>query len=129
MFANQESAAGGKSLWRWWRAPIWTLALMTGAKSFADNPILGSARLNRAGLHLHRIRAAHALARWRRKLLAHQVPAELRQQFDRDGFIMVRDFLPSEEFKAVRSALLNADAPGRSQQQGDTITKVTISEA
>ena len=40
----------GRTLLRWWRAPLWVLALATGAKSFADNPILGSNRLNRRGL-------------------------------------------------------------------------------
>ena len=31
-----------RPLLKWWRAPFWLLALATGAKSFADNPILGS---------------------------------------------------------------------------------------
>ena len=51
---------------QWWRAPFWVLALLTGAKSFADNPILGSQRLNASGLHVWRLKLAHALARSRR---------------------------------------------------------------
>src|SRR6185369_14218260 len=59
-----------RRLLRWYRAPLWLFALLTGAKSFVDNPILGSRRMNAAGLHVWRLRAAHALARWRRARLA-----------------------------------------------------------
>ena len=81
------------ALLKWWRAPLWTLALATGAKSFVDNPIIGSERLNRRGLHVARLKLAHRLAWARRKRLARAVPAEWREQFDRDGFVEVRDFL------------------------------------
>lgn len=108
---------------RWWRAPFWFLALFTGAKSFVDNPILGSRRLNRAGLHVARLRAAHALARRRRARIARFVPADLREQFDRDGFIVVANFLPEQEFRLLRDSVLNSNLEARSQQQGDTITR------
>ena len=108
---------------RWWRLPFWTLALFTGAKSFADNPIIGSRRLNRAGLHLWRVKAAHALARSRRRRLARLLPAELREQFDRDGFLVIRDFLPRDAFDALQSDLLNTELPGRVHEQGDTLTR------
>lgn len=108
---------------RWWRAPIWLLALATGAKSFADNPILGSTRLNRAGLHVWRFRAAHALARRRRARLSKLLPPELREQFDRDGFIILRDLLPADEFRTLQSAVLGAELDCREHQQGDTITR------
>lgn len=108
---------------RWWRAPIWFLALFTGAKSFVDNPILGSRRLNRAGLHVWRLRAAHALARYRRARLASLVPQDLRAQFDRDGFIILRDAVPAGQFAALQAAILDCELECRSQQQGDTITR------
>lgn len=108
---------------RWWRAPFWLLALATGAKSFADNPVLGSRRLNRAGLHLWRVRAAHALARRRRTRLAKFVPDDLREQFDRDGFVVIRDVVPADEFRRLRSALFDAELECRVHQQGDTITR------
>src|SRR5688572_11730753 len=108
---------------RWWRLPFWTLALFTGAKSFADNPIIGSRRLNRAGLHVWRVKAAHALARSRRRRLARLLPAELREQFDRDGFIVIRDFLPPDAFAELQSELLNTELPCRVHQQGDTLTR------
>ncbi len=108
---------------RWWRAPLWLLAVGTGAKSFIDNPILGSRRLNRAGLHLWRLRAAHVFARSRRARLARLIPAELRAQFDRDGYIVVSKVLPDAAFRALQSDLLDAELDSRAHRQGDTITR------
>ena len=112
-----------RALLKWWRAPLWTLALATGAKSFVDNPILGSERLNRRGLHVRRLKLAHALAWSRRRRLASAVPAEWRERFDRDGFIEIRDFLPSEQFRQLQTALLNGEFDTREYQQGDSITR------
>jgi len=112
-----------RKLLRWWRAPFWLAALATGAKSFADNPILGSPRLNRAGLHVRRLKLAHRLAWMRRRRLARNVPAEWREQFDRDGFVAVPDFLPGDAFKRLRSALLDGSWESRAHRQGDTITR------
>lgn len=105
-----------------WRTPYWLLAVLTGAKSFTDNPILGSRRLNSAGLHVWRLRTAHALAASRRQRLASAIPTDLREQFDRDGFIMIRDFLPAELFHDIQRELLDPQLECRSQQQGDTLT-------
>ena len=117
---------GGRSLggiFRWWRSPIWLLQLATGAKSFADNPILGSPALNRLGLHVWRLKTAHAFAKFRRARLAHLVPAEFREQFDRNGFVVIPDFLPIGEFCSLQTAMLSSELPTRSHQQGDTITR------
>lgn len=114
-----------RSLLRWWRAPLWLLALGTGAKSFADNPILGSPGLNRRGLHVGRLKLAHKLAWSRRRRLAAAVPAEWREQFDREGFVEVRHFLPAESFERLRNTLFEAELDSREQQQGDTITRRT----
>ena len=108
---------------KWWRSPFWLLQLATGAKSFADNPILGSRRLNRLGLHVWRLKVAHAFARSRRARLAHLVPTELRAQFDRDGFVVVSNFLPPDEFASFQTAMLSSELPTRMHQQGDTITR------
>ena len=112
-----------RRLLRWYRAPLWLFALLTGAKSFVDNPILGSRRMNAAGLHVWRLRAAHALARWRRARLAKLIPGELREQFERDGFIAIPDFLPPADFHAARLSIFEAEFESREQHQGDTITR------
>src|SRR3954468_18592865 len=110
-------------LLRWWRAPLWLLALATGAKSFADNPILGSRRLNRRGLHVGRVKLAHRIAASRRRRLAGAVPAGWRAQFERDGFVEIRDFLPTDRFAGLKAALLDRQFDCFEQQQGDTITR------
>ena len=48
------------------KAPLWSLSVMTGAKSFTGNPIIGGERLNRLGLYEARMRTAARLARHRR---------------------------------------------------------------
>lgn len=106
----------------WWRWPWWLISPFTGAKSFVDNPVIGSVRLNQLGLHTLRVRAAHFLARARRKRLGATVPADLRRQFDANGFIVVSNFLAPLEFAKLRSQSLGLDLPARSQQQGDTVT-------
>jgi hypothetical protein len=114
--------ATSRRLREWWRTPIWLLGIVTGSKSFVDNPVLGSRRLNRWGLHRFRVKAAHRIAWWRRKRLARRLPAEQRQSFDRDGYILIPDVLPPAEFTALRDQLLGSTLPCRVQQQGDTIT-------
>jgi hypothetical protein len=106
----------------WWCLPWWLISPLTGAKSFVDNPVIGSARLNRLGLHATRIRAAHALARLRRKKLSDRLPRELRKQFEENGFIIVPNFVDPAAFESLRDELLGLDMPARSQQQGDTVT-------
>jgi hypothetical protein len=108
---------------KWWRAPLWLLAVLTGAKSFADNPILGSERLNRAGLHAWRVRTTHALARRRRSRLAKSLPDSLRQQFERDGFVVIPNVIPAADFDRLRRSLFGTALECRSQRQGDTITR------
>lgn len=112
-----------RSWLKWWRAPLWLLELGTGAKSFADNPIIGSEALNRRGLHVARLKLAHKLSWSRRRRLSPSVRPEWREQFDRDGFVEIRDFLPAEMFERLRDALLNGAFEARQQQQGDTITR------
>jgi hypothetical protein len=105
------------------KAPFWTLALATGAKSFRDNRILGSPSLNRRGLHARRVKLAHDLAWRRRRRLEHLVSPEDREAFARDGFVLKPDYLGREEFEALKTAVFALDAPAREMVQGDTITR------
>src|SRR5690349_24035214 len=77
----------GSARLSWLFAPWHIAALATGAKSFRDNPVIGSPTLNRAGLHLARVMLAHRMAEWRRRRLSALVCEEDRAAFERDGFI------------------------------------------
>ena len=104
-------------------APWWAAQLLTGAKSFLDNPLIGSDRLNRRGLHVRRMKLARAMAdRRRARLAAALQPADLAA-FERDGFVEKRDFLPPDIFAALRDRLLDWRGPAREMVQGDTITR------
>ena len=115
--------SSGRTLLGWWRAPFWLLALATGAKSFADNPLLGSRALNERGLHVARLKLAHRFAARRRRRLADAVPGEWRDAFERDGFVEVRDYLPAETFTRLRDKILRTEWETRQHQQGSTVTR------
>jgi Phytanoyl-CoA dioxygenase (PhyH). len=104
-------------------SPFYAAQLLTSAKSFLDNPLIGSARLNRLGLHRMRVRLADAMCRWRRGRLARHVRPEWREAFERDGFVIVEDVVPVDQWPALRSAILAYEGPAREMQQGDAITR------
>ncbi len=107
----------------WFLAPIYLAALASKAKSFRDNPLIGSPALNRKGLHVVRMRIAHAMAERRRTRLAHLIrPAEVAT-FRRDGFVEVRGVLPEQDFAALRREVLSFAAPAREMAQGDAVTR------
>lgn len=103
--------------------PWWIAQLPTGAKAFCDNPVIGSPTLNRWGLHVGRVRVAAMLAAARRRRLGHMIDAADRRAFERDGFVLKRDFLPAEHFAALREQVLSHSAPAREMVQGDTVTR------
>jgi hypothetical protein len=103
--------------------PIWLAQIFSQEKFFARNPIIGSRWLNEHGLHTLRVVASHRLADARRRRLARLIAPEDRQQFDRDGFIVKRDFLPGEIFAELISQARNLRAPAREMVEGDTITR------
>lgn len=51
------------------RLPLWLGELVTGSKSFEANPLIGSRRLNRCGLHVARVTLAHGIMRLRMAML------------------------------------------------------------
>lgn len=108
---------------RYLMTPVWVAALATGAKSFRDNPILGSEELNRRGLHAKRAKLAHAMAWRRRARLAHMISPADRAAFDRDGFVLREEFLPPAQFERLKKQVFSFPAAAREMTQGDTITR------
>ncbi len=103
--------------------PWWIAQLGTGTKSFERNLVIGSRRLNQWGLHAARVKLAHQLAVARRRRLARLISETDREAFDRDGFVVRRDFLPPEEFEALVAQLKAYRGPLRDIAEGDTIMR------
>lgn len=107
----------------YWRVPLQTAALLTGAKSFTDNPVLGHAAFNEAGLHALRVRLAAKMAAKRRARLAHALSEPDRALFAKNGFILKENFLPPEQFERLQQELLTAELPARETLQGNAVTR------
>ncbi|MGY3727753.1 MULTISPECIES: phytanoyl-CoA dioxygenase family protein [Cobetia] len=108
------------------KAPLWGLALFTGAKSFVANPLIGSERLNRRGLHVWRVKAASRIMRWRMAMLSRGVPTAERETYLRDGYLLKQNFLSREVFERLKVELetVHDQGPGEVREccQGDTRT-------
>lgn len=112
-----------KALTRALYYPYWFVELFTWAKSFRQNPIIGSYWLNRCGLHVVRVVLAHLLFRFRLLLLAPLVPADDRRAFLRDGYILKRDFLAPDEFARLKAEAEGYQGLVREFVEGTTLTQ------
>ena len=105
------------------RGPLWLAQVATSTKSFEDNGILGSRRLNDAGLHAMRVKLAHRIATRRRRRLAGAVADVHREEFDRNGFVRVENFLPGALFASLHDELLHARVCCKEKREGDTLMR------
>jgi len=105
------------------KMPYYAAELATGAKSFCDNPLIGSRRLNEAGLHVKRIRLAEQMADARRRRLAHLVSEEDRAAYQRDGFIATRDLLSEEALAGLRREVETTRFDAWEMHQGNAVTR------
>jgi hypothetical protein len=103
--------------------PFWGAQVFTQEKSFTRNPVIGSRWLNECGLHTSRVRLSHRLAERRRQRLARLIPPEDCAAFDRDGFVVKRNFLPPSAFAALVDQVRTLRAPAREMIEGDTVTR------
>jgi hypothetical protein len=104
-------------------SPYYAAELFTHAKSFEDNPILGSQWLNDRGLHSYRVAAADRIAAMRRRRLTHLVSAADRQAFERDGFVVRENFLPADRFADLIAQTKAYRGPAWEIEQGSTINR------
>lgn len=107
------------------KAPLWAAELATGAKSFVGNPIIGSPRLNRLGLHEKRVVWAERMADFRRRQMTRLVDAEDAEAFARDGFVVRRNVLPDEVFAQLRREVEDNEFAAQEMLQGHTVTRFT----
>lgn len=107
----------------WLLAPYWLAGVATGEKSFLRNPILGSPRLNRWGLHQRRVALAQRMTARRRAVLGQALSPSDRADFARDGFVKVPDFLPPEAFARLKAEVFGQPLPAIERLQGDAVTR------
>jgi len=107
----------------YWKVPFWTLALATGAKSFKDNPVLGSRRLNARGLHVRRCLMAERLSDWRRRWLSTLVDGDARAQYAKTGFIQSDNVLSPEDLSGVRHEIETGKFDSWEMKQGNAVTR------
>jgi phytanoyl-CoA dioxygenase PhyH len=104
--------------------PLHALAVATRAKSFRDNPVIGSPLLNRWGLHVLRRRIARRAGVLRRRQLQGLIAPADRLAFERDGFILKDNFLDPQTFARLRTEILGFSAEAREAVVGDTLTRL-----
>jgi Phytanoyl-CoA dioxygenase (PhyH) len=120
-------ARRGPRSFSWWDLvllPVHCAAILSTTKSFRNNPVIGSPVLNRRGLHVIRRRLAARLGAQRRRSLAGLLPAEDREAFERDGFIVKPNFLDEATFQAFRDEIMGLNADAREALIGDTLTRL-----
>src|SRR2546421_5231952 len=120
--SNSIAARGRK----WILAPFYLGQLVTAAKSFEANPFLGSARLNALGLHKWRVATAYRMAERRRAKLAKFVAPEDRAAFERDGFVVKRNFLPQPVFDELLTQIKQHRCTVEERAWGETINRKII---
>ena len=106
-----------------YKFPWWLLTTATSVSSFIDHPIIGNAKLNELGLHEARVKLAAKLTEQRREKLAKFLTVEDVAEFQKNGFICKENFLPEDQFQALKNELLAKSLPTRETLQGDTITR------
>jgi hypothetical protein len=104
-------------------APLWIAQIGTKAKSFRDNPLLGSATLNAWGLHAARRRLADTMGQHRRLSLANHLLPQEWARFEELGYFLRLDALPGERFAALRREIQKSRLPAREMRQGGTVTR------
>ena len=102
--------------------PVWLFEILTTAKSFYANPIIGSPLLNRLGLHIVRVVLSHSVMTARMWMLALPLSSEDRKAYFRDGYLLKENFLPQQDFDELEKEVRSFKGEVRELQQGDTLT-------
>lgn len=108
-------------------SPTRLALLLTAVKSFSAVGPIGDAGWNERGLHARRVQLACAFNRVRRARLRGLLSVELRARFDREGFVILPDFLPQPLFTALRQQVRALDTSVRERTEGSTLlSKIPI---
>lgn len=103
--------------------PVFALQIFTGVKSFRANPVIGNRLLNRLGLHVFRVLLAAVVAHFRYLCLSPFTCRAHRNAYQRDGFLVIQDYLPHDEFRQLANEVNTLQGEVRQCVQGDALTQ------
>jgi len=89
--------------------------ILTRSKDLND-PVLGNMFLNRLGLHAWRVALADRCTAWRRR--SADIDPGWQQAIQRDGFLVIKEFLPTDAFQALKGEAEEAISQSRADGQG-----------
>jgi len=104
------------------KTPLYFIELLTSAKSFKDNPIIGSTILNRCGLHVIRLLLSHFIMHIRMLVLSGGISVEDRRQYFQYGYLVKENYLTGDKFASLEKESRAFDGEIREARQGDTLT-------
>jgi hypothetical protein len=102
---------------------IWFIQVFTWHKSFKKNPIIGNLFLNKLGLHVVRYTISHLFFNIRQVFLFFLMTSSQRKAFKKDGYLIVKDFLPKSDFEKLKNEAQNYDGEYLEIKEGPTITR------
>lgn len=102
--------------------PFWVLSIFTKNKSFGKNPVIKNRVLNYLGLHIFRVLLSHFISGLRFRMLSYLMASDERKKFHDDGFLLLHDFLPIEDFGRLEEEAINYEGDAAEVVQGDTAT-------
>lgn len=103
--------------------PVWILALFTSAKSFINNPVIGSRTLNWLGLHIKRVLLARAVTWLRWTLLRPWAGDDVRHQLHANGYAVLPNFINQSDIQAIKDEIKTHSGETRQMLQGNTATQ------
>lgn len=103
--------------------PVYFIQLFTVAKSFKQNPIIGSRFLNLLGLHVFRVVLAYLIMNLRMRILSFRVPKKYRKEYFEKGYILIENLLEEKQFVKIKEELHSLEGEVRECIQGDTLTQ------
>lgn len=104
--------------------PFYLLDVLGTGKSFLQNPVLGSEKLNLWGLHKWRVQLADKMATFRRRHLGALLTCEDRDQLDSKGYLLKENFLPDPVFEQLKHDIYSKPVACREMRQGQTVTRM-----
>lgn len=104
--------------------PLAAPAVLSGTKNFRANPVIGSRRLNRMGLHRWRVVRAYDGSDRRRRALAPGLDPAERAAFDRDGFVIRENALPHDLFARLVDEVTTIPRRAWEMRQGQAVTRL-----